>query len=155
MGRCQRCTESGILYQSVQIFHWNSFHDFYLKVYKNEHLKNISVNSYFLQHLTSLSPQRFVPEVETGHHVQPDVFLAPGRALQTSVNSFPPLVAHAAERAGPLGDVVFEQVNPRVGALSQVGRGHVRHAGCFLVVVGDHVVHVGVRVGELLECLVI
>lgn len=84
--------------------------------------------------------------------MQPDVFLAPGRALQTAVNGFPPLAAHAAERAGPLGDVVFEEVDPCVGAFSQVGGGHVRHAGGFLVVVGDHVVHVGVGVGELLEC---
>ena len=96
-----------------------------------------------------------MPEVEAGHHVQPDVFQPPGRALQTAVNSFPPLVAHAAERAGPFGDVVFEQVDPCVRALPQVGGGHVRHARCLLVVVGHHVVHVGVGVGELLERLVI
>lgn len=95
-----------------------------------------------------------MPEVETGHDVEPDVFLAPGGALQTAVDGLPPLVAHAAESAGPLGDVVFEQVDPRVGAVPQVGGGHVRHAGGLLVVVGDHVVHVRVGVGELLECLV-
>jgi len=95
-----------------------------------------------------------VPEVETGHDVQPDVFLGPRRAFQTPVNGVPPLGAHAAEHAGPLGDVVFEEVDPRVGALPQVGGGHVRHAGGLLVVVGDHVVHVRVGVGELFERLV-
>lgn len=92
-----------------------------------------------------------MPEVETGHHVQADIFLASGWALQTAVDSFPPLVAHAAQRTGALGDVVFEEVGPRVAAFPQVGSGHVRHAGRFLVVVGHHVVHVGVGVGELLE----
>lgn len=83
--------------------------------------------------------------------MQADIFLAPGRALQTAVNRFPPLVAHAAERTQTLGDVVFEEVDPCVGGLSQVGSGHVRHAGGLLVVVGDHVVHVGVGVSELLK----
>lgn len=86
--------------------------------------------------------------------MQPDIFLAPGGALQAAVNSLPPLVAHAAEGAGPLGDVMFEEVDPSVGAFSQVGGGYVRHAGGFLVVVGDHVVHVGVGVRELLKCSV-
>lgn len=92
-----------------------------------------------------------MPEVKTGHHVQADIFLPPGRALQAAVNSLPPLVAHAAERTGPLGDVVLEEVDPCVGAFSQVGGGHIRHAGGFLVVVGNHVIHVGVGVGELLK----
>lgn len=101
------------------------------------------------------SPQSFVPKIKTGHNVQPDVFLAPRGALQTTVNSFPFLVAHAAQRAGTFGDVVFEEVDPRVGAFSQVGGGHVRHAGSLLVVVSRHVVHVGVGVRERLECPVV
>lgn len=95
-----------------------------------------------------------MPEVEARHHVQPDVFLASCRALQTAVNRLPPLVAHAAERTGTFGDVVFEEVDPSVGGLPQVGGGHVRHAGGLLVVVGNHVVHVGVGVCELLKRLV-
>lgn len=83
--------------------------------------------------------------------MQPDVFLAPRGALQTAVNSFPRLVAHAAQRAGTFRDVVFEEVDPRVGAVSQVGGGHVRHAGSLLVVVSRHVVHVGVGVRERLK----
>lgn len=96
-----------------------------------------------------------MPEVETGHHVQPDIFLAAGRALQTAIDGFPLLVSHAAQRTGAFGDVVLEEVDSRVGAFPQVGGGHVRHAGGFLVVVGHHVVHVGVRVGELFKCPVI
>lgn len=92
-----------------------------------------------------------MPKVKTGHHVQPDVFLGAGGALQTAVNRLPLLVAHAAQRAGPFGDVVLEEVHPRVRAFPQVGRGHIRHAGGFFIVVGHHVVHVGVRVRELLE----
>lgn len=53
-----------------------------------------------------------MPEIKTGYHMQPDVFLAPGRALQAAVHGFPPLVAHPAECTGALGDVVFEEVDP-------------------------------------------
>lgn len=101
------------------------------------------------------SPQRFVPEVETGHHVQSDIFLASGRALQAAVHRLPLLVPHAAQHAGALGDVVLEEVDPCVAALPQIGGGHVRHAGGLLVVVGHHVIHVGVGVGELLKRSVI
>lgn len=83
--------------------------------------------------------------------MQPDIFLPSTSALQAAIDGLPPLGPHATERTGALGDVVFEEVDPRVGAVPQVGRGHVRHAGRLLVVVGHHVVHVGVGVGELLE----
>lgn len=96
-----------------------------------------------------------MPEIKAGHHVEPDVFLTPRCALQTSVNGFPPLAAHATQRTGTFWDVMFEEVDSRVGALSQVGGGHVCHAGSLLVVVGHHVVHVGVGVGELLKCSVV
>lgn len=96
-----------------------------------------------------------MPEVEARHHVQPYVFVARGGALQAAVHGLAALVAHATQHTGALGDVVVEEVDPRVGAFPQVGGGHVRHAGGFLVVVGHHVIHVGVRVGELLECPVI
>lgn len=46
---------------------------------------------------------------------------------------------------------MFEQVDPGVAVLSQVGGGHVRHARCLLVVVGDHVVHVAFGVSELIK----
>lgn len=96
-----------------------------------------------------VSAQCFVPEVETRDGVQTDVFVSAGRAVQTPVDRLPSLAAHAAERAGTLGDVVFEEVDPRVRRLPQVGGGHVRHAGGLLVVFGDHIVHVGVQ--DLLE----
>lgn len=87
--------------------------------------------------------------------MQADIFLAPCQALQTAVDGFPPLVAHATQCTGSLRDVVFEEVDPCVGAFPQVGGGHVCHAGGFLVVVSHHVVHVGVRVGEHLKRSVI
>lgn len=46
---------------------------------------------------------------------------------------------------------MFEQVDPGVAVLSQVGGGDVRHARCLLIVVGDHVVHVGFGVCELFK----
>ncbi len=99
----------------------------------------------------SFSPQRFVPEVKTGHHMQPDIFMAPSRALQTAINRFAPVVAHSTECTGTLGDVVFEEVDACVRAFPQVGSGHISHAGSFLIVVCNYVVHVGVWVGELLK----
>lgn len=96
---------------------------------------------------SEVSAQRFVPEVETRDGVQTDVFVSPGRAVQTPVDRFPSLAACAAERAGTLGDVVFEEVDPRVGRLPQVGGGHVRQAGGLLVVF----VPIGVRVQDLLQ----
>lgn len=95
-----------------------------------------------------------MPQVEARHHVQSDVFVAAAGTLQTAVDGFPPLVAHAAERTRPFRNVVFEEIDPSVRGLPQVGSGHVRHAGGLLVVVGDHVVHKGVAVGELLKRLV-
>lgn len=86
--------------------------------------------------------------------MQADVFVAAAGTLQAAVDGFPPLVAHTAERTWPFGNVVFEEVDPSVRGLPQVGSGHVRHAGGLLVVVGDHVVHKGVGVGELLKRLV-
>lgn len=83
--------------------------------------------------------------------MQAYVFLAAAGALQAAVDGFPPLVSHAAQSTGALGDVVFEEVDTRMRAFPQVGGGHVRHAGGLLVVVGHHVVHVGVGVGELLK----
>lgn len=80
--------------------------------------------------------------------------MAAAGTLQAAVDGFPPLVAHATERARPFGNVVFEEVDPSVRGLPQVGSGHVRRAGGLLVVVGDHVVHKGVRVCELLKRLV-
>lgn len=100
-----------------------------------------------------VSPERFVPQVKAGHGVQAHVFLSSAGTLQTAVDGFPPLAAQAAERAGPFGDAMFEQVDPGVALLPQVGRGHVCHAGCLLIVVSHHVVHVGVGVCELLKCL--
>lgn len=117
-------------------------------------LNQLHFKHHICEHFSS-STQCFVPEIETRHHMQPDIFLAPSRALQTAVDRLSLLVAHAAQCTRPLGDVVFEEVGTCVGALPQVGRGHVRHAGGFLVVVGDHVVHVRVGVGELLERSVI
>lgn len=48
---------------------------------------------------------------------------------------------------------MFEQVDPGVAVLSQVGGGHVRHARRLLIVVGDHVIHVGFGVCELFKRL--
>lgn len=85
--------------------------------------------------------------------MQTHVFLSSAGTLHAAVNGLPPLAAQAAERARPFGDVVFEQVDPGVALLPQVGRGQVRHAGCLLVVLVHHLVHVGVRVCELLKRL--
>lgn len=100
-----------------------------------------------------VSPERFVPQVKAGHGVQTHVLLSTAGTLHAAVDGFPPLAAQAAERARPLGDVMFEQVDPGVALLPQVSRGHVRHARCLLIVVGHHVVHVGVGVCELLKRL--
>lgn len=94
-----------------------------------------------------------MPQVKAGHGVQTHVFLSAAGTLHTAVDGLPALAAQAAERARPFGDIVFEQVDPAVGLLPQVGRGHVGHARRLLIVVGHHVVHVGVRVRELLEGL--
>lgn len=75
-----------------------------------------------------VSPERFVPQVKTRHGVQAYVFLPTTRTLHAAVDGLPLLVAQAAERAGPFWNVVFEQVDPGVAVLSQVGGGHVRHA---------------------------
>ena len=85
-----------------------------------------------------------MPEVKAGHHVEPDVLLPAGGALQTAVDRLPPLVSHAAERAGTFRDVMVEEVDTGVRALPQVGGREVCHAGCFLIVVSHHVIHVGV-----------
>lgn len=94
-----------------------------------------------------------MPQVEAGHGVQTHVLVSAAGTLHTAVDGLAPLAAQAAERARPFGDVVFEQVDPGVALLPQVGRGHVGHAGCLLVVVGHRVVHVGVGVCELLKRL--
>lgn len=101
----------------------------------------------------TVSPERFVPQVKAGNRVQTHVLLSSAGTLQTAVDGLPALAAQATQAAGPFGDVVFEQVDPGVALLPQVGRGHVRHAGCLLAVVGHHVVHVGVGVCELLKRL--
>lgn len=100
-----------------------------------------------------VSPERFVPQVKAGHGMQTHVFLSSTGTLDAAIDGLPPLAAKTAEWAWPFGDVVFEQVDPGVTVLPQVGGGHVRHAGCLLVVLVHHVVHGGVWVCELLKRL--
>ena len=95
--------------------------------------------------------QRLVPEVEAGHHVEPHILLPAGGALQAAVHCLPALAAHATQGAGPLGDVVVQEVDACVRALTQVPRGEVRHAGGLFVVVGRRIVHVRLWVGQPLE----
>lgn len=99
------------------------------------------------------SPEGLVPQVKARHGVQADVFVSAAGTFHAAVDGLPPEAAQAAHGARPLGDVVFEQVDPRVAVLPQVGAGHVAGARCLLVVVGDRVVHVGVGVGELFKGL--
>lgn len=64
-------------------------------------------------------------------------------------------MAHATQSTRTFGDVVIEQIDTCVLVVSQVSRGQVGHAGGLLVVIRHHVVHVRVRMRELLECPVI
>lgn len=86
--------------------------------------------------------------------MQAHVLLPTGRAFEAAVDGLSALVGLAAQSAQAFGDVMVKQVDSSVLVLTQVRCGQVSHAGRLLVIIW-HVVHVQVRVRELLECSVV
>lgn len=96
-----------------------------------------------------------MPEVKTRDGVQTDVFVSARGAFETAVDRLTSLMTHTTQSTQTFRYVMIEQIHTRVLVVPQISRGQVGHAGGLLVIICHHIIHVHVRVCELLKRSVI